>query len=140
MTRVYVDMVADLFHYGHANFLRQAKQFGDHLIVGIHSDEVVKEYKRTPILTMRDRVDTVSSCRYVDEVISDAPLVVDLKWLNTHRIDLVVHGDDFSEHMKQLCYKVPIDLGILRLVSYTSMISTTEIIKRIEKHIRESDI
>jgi len=140
MTRVYVDMVADLFHYGHANFLRQAKQFGDHLIVGIHSDEVVKEYKRTPILTMRERVDTVSSCRYVDEVISDAPLVVDLKWLNKHRIDLVVHGDDFSEHMKQLCYKVPIDLGILRLVSYTSMISTTEIIKRIEKHIRESDI
>ena len=140
MTRGYVDMVADLFHYGHANFLRQAKQFGDHLIVGIHSDEVVKEYKRTPILTMRERVDTVSSCRYVDEVISDAPLVVDLKWLNKHRIDLVVHGDDFSEHMKQLCYKVPIDLGILRLVSYTSMISTTEIIKRIEKHIRESDI
>ena len=140
MTRVYVDMVADLFHYGHANFLRQAKQFGDHLIVGIHSDEVVKEYKRTPILTMRERVDTVSSCRYVDEVISDAPLVVDLKWLNTHRIDLVVHGDDFSEHMKQLCYKVPINLGILRLVSYTSSISTTEIIQRIERHIRKSDI
>ena len=140
MTRVYVDMVADLFHYGHANFLRQAKQFGDHLIVGIHSDEVVKEYKRTPILSMRERVDTVSSCRYVDEVISDAPLVVDLKWLNTHRIDLVVHGDDFSEHMKQLCYKVPIDLGILRLVSYTARISTTEIIQRIEKHIRKSDI
>ena len=140
MTRVYVDMVADLFHYGHANFLRQAKQFGDHLIVGIHSDEVVKEYKRTPILTMRERVDTVSSCRYVDEVISDAPLVVDLKWLNTHRIDLVVHGDDFSEHMKQLCYKVPIDLGILRLVSYTSRISTTEIIQRIERHIRKSEI
>ena len=140
MTRVYVDMVADLFHYGHANFLRQAKQFGDHLIVGIHSDEVVKEYKRTPILTMRERVDTVSSCRYVDEVISDAPLVVDLKWLKTHRIDLVVHGDDFSEHMKQLCYKVPIDLGILRLVSYTSRISTTEIIQRIERHIRKSDI
>ena len=140
MTRVYVDMVADLFHYGHANFLRQAKQFGDHLIVGIHSDEVVKEYKRTPILSMRERVDTVSSCRYVDEVISDAPLVVDLKWLNTHRIDLVVHGDDFSEHMKQLCYKVPIDLGILRLVSYTARISTTEIIQRIERHIGKSDI
>ena len=140
MTRVYVDMVADLFHYGHANFLRQAKQFGDHLIVGINSDEVVKEYKRTPILSMRERVDTVSSCRYVDEVISDAPLVVDLKWLNTHRIDLVVHGDDFSEHMKQLCYKVPIDLGILRLVSYTARISTTEIIQRIERHIRKSDI
>ena len=77
MTRVYVDMVADLFHYGHANFLKQAKQLGDHLIVGIHSDEVVKEYKRSPVMTMEERVETVSSCRYVDEVVANAPLVID---------------------------------------------------------------
>jgi cytidyltransferase-like protein len=138
MTRVYVDMVADLFHYGHANFLRQAKEFGDHLIVGIHSDEVVEGYKRSPIMTMKERVDTISSCRYVDEVIADAPLLIDQEWLNTHRIDLVVHGDDFSEQVKQLWYKIPIDLGILQLVSYTSNISTTEIIQRIEKYLRNS--
>jgi cytidyltransferase-like protein len=42
MTRVYVDMVADLFHYGHVNFLKQARQFGDYLLVGIHSDKVVE--------------------------------------------------------------------------------------------------
>tara|TARA_Y100001970_G_C14110771_1_gene790740 strand:+ start:757 stop:1161 length:405 start_codon:yes stop_codon:yes gene_type:complete len=132
MTRVYVDMVADLFHYGHANFLRQARQFGDHLIVGIHSDEIVKAYKRPPIMTMNERIEIVSSCRYVDEVIADAPLVIDQEWLNIHQIDLVVHGDDFSEEMEQLCYKIPIDLGIFRLVSYTSQISTTEIIQRIK--------
>jgi len=132
MTRVYVDMVADLFHYGHANFLKQAKQLGDHLIVGIHSDEVVKEYKRSPVMTMEERVETVSSCRYVDEVVANAPLVIDEAWLNAHRIDLVVHGDDFSEELEQLCYKVPIDLGIFRLVSYTTQISTTEIIQRIK--------
>jgi|TARA_B100001123_G_C14890195_1_gene859555 glycerol-3-phosphate cytidylyltransferase len=125
-------MVADLFHYGHANFLRQAKQFGDHLIVGIHSDEVVSGYKRTPIMSMEERIETVSSCRYVDEVVPDAPLAVDQEWLNIHRVDLVVHGDDFSDDMRQLCYKIPIDLGILRLVSYTSEISTTEIIQRIK--------
>ena len=132
MTRVYVDMVADLFHYGHANFLKQAKQLGDHLIVGIHSDEVVKEYKRSPVMTMEERVETVSSCRYVDEVVANAPLVIDEEWLKAHRIDLVVHGDDFSEELEQLCYKVPIDLGIFRLVSYTTQISTTEIIQRIK--------
>ena len=132
MTRVYVDMVADLFHYGHANFLKQATQLGDHLIVGIHSDEVVKEYKRSPVMTMEERVETVSSCRYVDEVVANAPLVIDEEWLNAHRIDLVVHGDDFSEELEQLCYKVPIDLGIFRLVSYTTQISTTEIIQRIK--------
>jgi len=136
MTRVYVDMVADLFHYGHANFLRQAKQFGDHLIVGIHSDEVVKEYKRSPVMTMKERMDTVSSCRYVDEVVANAPLIIDQEWLNTHRIDLVVHGDDFSEEREQLYYKIPIDLGIFHLVSYTSQISTTEIIQRIKNRRR----
>ena len=65
MTRVYVDMVADLFHYGHANFLKQAKKHGSYLIVGIHSDKVVEGYKRSPIMTMEERLDTVSSCRYV---------------------------------------------------------------------------
>ena len=132
MTRVYVDMVADLFHYGHANFPKQAKQYGNHLIVGIHSDEVVEGYKRSPIMSMKERVDTVSSCRYVDEVVPNAPLVIDQEWLNTHQIDLVVHGDDFSEEMEQLCYKIPIDMGIFRLVSYTSEISTTDIIQRIK--------
>ena len=85
---------------------------------------------------MKERVDTVSSCRHVDEVIPDAPFIVDQEWITAHRIDLVVHGDDFSGEMKQLCYKIPIDLGIFRLVPYTSDISTTDIIKRIETHIR----
>ncbi|PZC41921.1 MAG: ethanolamine-phosphate cytidylyltransferase/choline-phosphate cytidylyltransferase [Chloroflexi bacterium] len=134
MTRVYVDMVADLFHYGHANFLKQARQFGDHLLVGIHSDKVVEGYKRSPIMTMQERIDTVSSCRYVDEVIPDAPFIIDQKWIDTHNIDLVVHGDDFLEDMTQLCYKIPIDLGIFRLVSYTPGVSTSEIIKRIRTH------
>ena len=119
MTRVYVDMVADLFHYGHANFLQQARQFGDYLIVGIHSDKVVEGYKRPPIMSMQERIDTVSSCRYVDEVVPDAPLTIDQKWISAHNIDLVVHGDDFSDEMKNICYKTPIELGIFRLVSYT---------------------
>ena len=132
MVRVYVDMVADLFHYGHANFLKQARQLGDHLLVGIHSDKVVEEYKRSPIMTMQERLDTVSSCRYVDEVIPNAPLVVDQEWIKKHEIDLVVHGDDFSTNMQNFCYKTPMDLGILRYVSYTPGVSTTEIINRIK--------
>ena len=46
---VYVDMVGDLFHYGHVEILRRAKEKGDKLIVGVHSDETVMEYKRKPI-------------------------------------------------------------------------------------------
>ena len=48
-------MVADLFHYGHVEFLKQASAFGDHLLVGIHSDEAVQANKRIPILSMEER-------------------------------------------------------------------------------------
>lgn len=43
--RIYVDMTADLFHYGHVNFLKQASEIGDYLIVGVHSDQTVENYK-----------------------------------------------------------------------------------------------
>lgn len=62
--RVYVSMVAYLFHYGHVAFLKQAKEFGDYLIVGIISDEEVTPYKRKPILTQEERIKTISGCRY----------------------------------------------------------------------------
>ena len=130
MTVVYVDMVADLFHYGHVNFLRAAREQGDYLKVGIHSDEVVQGYKRSPILSMEERMGAVEGCRYVDEVIGNAPLSVTLEWLRQHKIDLVVHGDDLNEELKELCYKAPIEMGIFRTVSYTPGISTSEIIAR----------
>ena len=48
-------MVADLFHYGHVNFLRQARKYGDYLMVGVHADETVMSYKRRPILSRDER-------------------------------------------------------------------------------------
>lgn len=128
--RIYVDMVGDLFHFGHVNLLKQARELGDYLIVGVHSDKVVEGYKRLPIMTMEERIATIFSCRYVDEVIPNAPLSIDLKWINKHDIDMVVHGNDVSEDLKQNWYKVPIEMGILHLIPYTSGISTTDIIKR----------
>ena len=126
MTRVYVDMVADLFHYGHANFLRQAKQFGDHLIVGIHSDEVVKEYKRSPVMTMKERMDTVSSCRYVDGVVEGCPLYTTQSFVTEHDIDLVVHAfKDVAEHDTQKQYFEDVNFKAL---PYHGDISTTDII------------
>ena len=123
-------MVADLFHYGHMNFLKKAREQGDYLLVGIHADEVVMSYKRRPILSMDERVNSVAGCRYVDEVIPNAPLTMDREWIQTHNIDLVLHGDDFSKELEELCYKTPIELGIYRTVQYTAGISTTEIITR----------
>ena len=133
MTRIYVDMVADLFHYGHVEFLKQAHAFGDHLLVGIPSDEAARANKRSPILSMEERVASVAGCRYVDEVVSDAPWIMDAAWIEKHKIDLVVHGDDYSQEQIEHIYNVPISMGIFRTVAYTPAISTTEIIRRCQE-------
>jgi cytidyltransferase-like protein len=133
VTRVYVDMVADLFHFGHVHFLEQARAFGDQLIVGIHSDATVASYKRTPIMTMEERIASVCGCRHVDEVVPDAPLVVTQEWIDRHAIDLVVHGDDFDLALAEQLYGVPMALGIFRTVPYTPGISSTELIRRIRE-------
>lgn len=131
MTRVYVDMVADLFHYGHVEFLRRARALGDELAVGIHSDATVESYKRRPVMTMAERVGVVAGCRYADKVIPDAPLAITEDWLERHRIDLVVHGDDASEEQLVHMYGVPMARGIFRTLPYTPGISTTEIVSRV---------
>ena len=125
-------MVADLFHYGHMNFLKQARTHGDFLLVGIHTDEAVTVYKRRPIFSMEERVASVEGCRYVDQVVLSAPLTIDREWIEKHNIDLVMHGDDFSSELERLCYKIPMEMGIYRTVGYTTGISTTEIISRIK--------
>ncbi len=130
MIRVYADMVADLFHYGHMRFLKRARALGDYLLVGICADNVLVPYKREPILTMEERVASVAGCRYVDEVLPSAPMVVDCAWIEKYSIDLVVHGDDYSQEQQAYYYKVPIEMGIFRTVAYTQGISTTEIIRR----------
>jgi cytidyltransferase-like protein len=124
-------MVADLFHYGHAAFLKQARMLGDHLVVGVHADDVVESYKRAPILAMGERIASVEACRYVDEVIPNAPLVVNPDWIEMHDIHLVVHGDDMSYEQLKFLYGVPMEMGIFRTVQYTQGISTSEIIQRI---------
>tara|TARA_B100001758_G_scaffold188817_1_gene165714 strand:+ start:324 stop:704 length:381 start_codon:yes stop_codon:yes gene_type:complete len=124
-------MTADLFHYGHVNFLKNASLVGDQLIVGIHSDKVVEEYKRTPIMTMNERIAVVAAVKYVDEVIPDAPLLIDEKWIKKHDIDMIVHGDDWEISKLQNIYKIPIEMGIFKTVPHTPSISTTDIIKRL---------
>ncbi len=90
----------------------------------------LESYKRRPIFTMEERVASVAGCRYVDEVLPNAPLMVDRAWIEKYNIDLVVHGDDYLQEQQEYYYKVPIEMGIFRTVSYTQGISTTEIIRR----------
>lgn len=80
---------------------------------------------------MEERVASVAGCRYADEVVPNAPWRIDRAWIDQHDIQLVAHGDDYSQEPLEYMYKVPMEMGILRTVPYMKSISTTEIIRRI---------
>lgn len=62
--------VFDMFHIGHLNILKQAKDKCDYLIVGVSTDECVESYKhRLPIIPFEQRAAIVAAIKYVDEVI-----------------------------------------------------------------------
>ena len=131
VSRVYVDMVGDLFHPGHVSLLREARRHGDWLIVGVLSDDTAASYKRRPIMTLAERVAVIESCRYVDEVIADAPLRVTEEFLAEHGITTVVHGDDLSPEGAEFVYGPAAAAGKLTYVRRTGGISTTQLIQRV---------
>ena len=73
----------------------------------------------------------IENTKIVDKVIRNSPLIIDEAFIKEHNIDIVVHGDDSKQ---EDFFKIPIELGIMRYVSYTSGISTTQIIDKVRKN------
>ena len=78
-------MCADLIHYGHIRFIKKAKELGNKLIVGLHSDETIESYKRTPIMSFNERKEIIESIKYIDEIIDNAPLNPTVEYLSKNR-------------------------------------------------------
>ena len=68
--RVYVCVTGDLFHYGHISFFKKAREFGEKLIVGICADDNASDYKRRPILNLKERSEVIRNCVLVDEILT----------------------------------------------------------------------
>ncbi|GLU08648.1 hypothetical protein SLE2022_255480 [Rubroshorea leprosula] len=136
--RVYADGIFDLFHFGHARALEQAKKLfpNSYLLVGCCNDELTHKFKGKTVMTDKERYEALRHCRWVDEVIPDAPWVLTKEFLDKHQIDYVAHdslpyadasgaGNDVYEFVKSI--------GKFKETKRTEGISTSDIIMRIVK-------
>lgn len=92
----YTTGVFDLFHIGHLNILRRAKEQCEYLIVGVSTDELVESYKhKHPVIPYSERVAIVEAIRYVDKVVPQTSMDKLEAWNEMH-FDVIFHGDDWK--------------------------------------------
>lgn len=92
----YTTGVFDMFHVGHLNILRRAKEQCDYLIVGVSTDEVVESYKHhIPIIPYEQRAAIVEAIRYVDEVVPQTSMNK-TEFLRQRHFDIMFHGDEWK--------------------------------------------
>ena len=144
-TIVYMDGTFDLFHIGHVETIKRARELGDYLIVGIHDDQTVNFYKGSnfPIMGLHDRVMCVLSTRYVDEVVIGAPWNITKELITGFNIRIVVQGTVHkgdpdimkwrkgSIEVEEDPYAVAREMGIYREIESVNKLDTQDIIDRI---------
>ncbi|KAL0710573.1 hypothetical protein Bca4012_017551 [Brassica carinata] len=136
--RVYADGIYDLFHFGHARSLEQAKKSfpNTYLLVGCCNDETTHKYKGRTVMTAEERYESLRHCKWVDEVIPDAPWVINQEFLDNNGIDYVAHDSlpyaDTSGAGKDV-YEFVKKVGRFKETMRTEGISTSDIIMRIVK-------
>lgn len=137
--RIYADGVFDLFHLGHMKQLEQCKKSFPNviLICGIPNDKITHKLKGLTVLTDKQRCETLKHCKWVDEVISDAPWCVTPEFLQKHKIDYVAHDDiPYVSGDNDDIYKPIKQMGKFLTTQRTDGISTSDIITKI---IRDYD-
>ncbi|MRJ76362.1 adenylyltransferase/cytidyltransferase family protein [Aeromicrobium sp. SMF47] len=92
----YSSGVFDMFHVGHLNLLRRARNRCDHLVVGVASDEYVENLKgRPPVVPCDERIDIISALGIVDEVIIDRSEDKVAAW-EQRPFDAIFKGNDWQ--------------------------------------------
>ena len=129
----YTTGVYDMFHIGHLNLLKRAKERCEYLIVGVSTDEVVRAYKhKTPVIPFKDRAAIIEAIRYVDKVVPQESMDKMEAWEKLH-FDVIFHGDDWKgsdmyNEIEQKLNEVGCEMCFL---PHTDGISSTDILKQI---------
>jgi choline-phosphate cytidylyltransferase len=109
MKRVITFGTFDVFHAGHLRLLERAREFGDHLTVGISSDALnVLKKGRNPIYPQNERLCIVGALKVVDSVFLEESMEAKRDYLLAHQADVLVMGDDWVgrfDEFKDLNYR-----------------------------------
>ncbi len=120
---VYISGTWDLFHIGHLNAIRTAKELGDELIVGVSTDELIKKYKgHEPVYPYEERLKIIESLKYVDRTSTQEELSTEEQF-RALNFDVLVVGDDWKDkylsgiewikkHKSKVVIYLPRTLGI----------------------------
>lgn len=101
----YTTGVFDLFHIGHLNILQRAKEQCDYLIVGVSTDELVKEYKnKKVIIPFNERKRIVENIKFVDKVVPQISMDKKLAWFQ-YNFDVIFVGSDWKGTIKWIEYE-----------------------------------
>ena len=125
----------DLFHVGHLNLLEKAKENCEILILGVSTDELVKDYKgELPVIPFEDRIRIVGALKCVDKVIAQKTLNK-LDVLPDIQYDVLFHGDDWknTKMYNEIEEKLREQKVSCIYFPYTKSVSTKSIKERIQK-------
>jgi len=138
---VFTHGVFDLFHKGHLETLNESKEFGDIVIVGVDSDELVKELKGSsrPIIVDIDRLEVVKNIKVVDFAFVLQPSNKEIENLHSYfkdlykylHVDIVTSGNpsEYCIDQQSICDELRIEY---RLAGEEVVETTTDIIERIK--------
>ena len=135
----YIAGVFDLYHIGHLNMFKRAKEQCDYLIAGVVSDEGVRRFKGVePFIPFEERIEMVRSCRHVDEAVE-----IPLNYGGTsdayrlHHFDCQFSGSDYADHPDWLAEKEFLEKHGAEMVffPYTESTSSSRIKQLIEKKL-----
>jgi len=135
---VYIDGGFDLFHVGHADVLQKAKAMGTYLMVGVWDDATVKARTGGPVMNLQERILSVLSCRFVDEVVIGAPYILSDELIKSNNIAVVVTG---TVQDRSTAPEIPADrfaiakqLGYFHQIASPRTLTTSDILDRIKAH------
>ena len=132
----YTTGVFDMFHIGHLNILKRAKEQCETLIVGVSTDALVEEYKhKTPIIPFEERKAIVEAIKYVDAVVAQTTMDKLAAWKQL-QFDAIFHGDDWKgsnmyNELEQKLKQVGCDMVFLPHTDGTSSTMLSQTLQKI---------